>query len=156
MNSTTAFSLLNSIDQTIVDIDSLAGSNPLADSYYAKFLVVYICGIYEETVETILVEFIARNTSRVEIATYFGKNLARYFRNPDFTKLEKLVETFGNTLWLREIKNISISSERALNSIVGNKNALAHGQLATITLSEVKQYYHDSRQIIEKIDELFN
>jgi hypothetical protein len=44
----------------------------------------------------------------------------------------------------------------ALDSIVTNKNGIAHGQSVTLTLSDIKQYYADSRLFIEKIDFLLS
>lgn len=151
MNSTSAQRLLDGIDQTIKDIDSIVGSNYLVDSYLAKFLVVHISGIYEQAIENIFIDFADQNTSRTELVTYVENCLDRYFRNPNFRKIIELIEAFGNTVWKDEIKNLS-SEGLALNSIVNNKNSLAHGQATTITLLDVKQFYTKSRLIIETID----
>jgi hypothetical protein len=150
MNSQSALKLINSIDQTITEVDSLTNVNPLIDSYFAKFLVVYICGVYEQTIENILAEFTAANSSRPEITNYVEKTLHRYFRNPDFSNLIKLIGTFSDT-WKDEINKLT-SQGLALDSIVNNKNALAHGQSITITLNDIKQYYKESRLIIDTID----
>ena len=42
----------------------------------------------------------------------------------------------------------------ALDSIVNNKNDLAHGSQINLTLREVIDYYNLSRPIIEKIDDI--
>jgi len=153
MNSQAALQLINSIDQTIADIDSVAGSSTLADSYFAKFLVVYISGIYEEIVESILIDFASRNTSRSEVVEFVRKSMERSFRNPDADKVIALIKMFGNTSWTTTLNGMNAECT-ALDSIVNNKNALAHGQMVTITLTEVKDYYRLSRPLIEKIDQL--
>lgn len=155
MNSQSALKLLNSIDQTKKDIDSISGSNILIDSYLAKFLVVYICGIYEEAVEAIFVDFISRNSSRQEVATYARNSIDKSFRNPDSKKLIELVGTFGNSAWTAILKNMS-TEKIALDSIVINKNNIAHGHESTITLLDVKKYYTESRPLIEKFDSLLS
>lgn len=153
MNSQSAFQLLNSIDQTVKDIDSIAGSNILVDSYLAKFLVVFICGIYEETIETILVDFVSRNAPKAEIIEYVRKTVDKSFRNPDSSKLIELAGTLGNSTWVSTLK--AMSAERiALDSIATNKNGIAHGRGSTATLSDVKGFYQQSRPLIEKFDEL--
>lgn len=153
MNSQSALQLLNTIDQTISDIDSVSGSNVLTDSYLAKFLVVYICGIYEETIETIFVDFVRRNTPRAEIIEYARKTIDRSFRNPNSDKLIELAGTLGNSTWTAALK--TLSAERiALDSIVTNKNDIAHGRGSTITLGDVKDFYRLSRPLIEKFDEM--
>lgn len=153
MNSPSAQELLNSIDQTIIEIDSISGSSILADSYFAKFLVVHISGVYEEAIENIMIDFTERNTSRTEISTYVENILDKNFRNPNFSNLLGLVGMFGGEIWKNELRALA-SGGVALDSIVNNKNLLAHGQLATFTLADVKQYYRDSRPVIEKIDSL--
>lgn len=153
MNSKSAQILLNSINQTISDIDSISGSNLLTDSYLAKFLVVYVCGIYEETIENILIDFIPKNTNRSEIISYIENNVKKSFRNPNSGTIIELIGKFNNPVWVTELQKMK-SEMRALDSIVTNKNGIAHGQTITITLNEVKQYYADSLPLIHKIDSL--
>lgn len=152
MNSLSAQELLDSIDQTIIDIDSITGSNSTVDSYLAKFLVVYISGIYEEVFETILIDFTRKNTSRTEISAYVANNLNRYFQNPRFDKVCKTMGEFDEK-WGCELRKL-INEGRALDSIVNNKNSLAHGSPITITLTDVKKFYADSRIVFEKVDSL--
>ncbi|OHB20370.1 MAG: hypothetical protein A2854_01295 [Parcubacteria group bacterium RIFCSPHIGHO2_01_FULL_56_18] len=153
MNCPAAAALLQSIDSTIVDIDSVSGTNPLIDAYFAKFLAVYVCGIYEEAIENIVVDFVNRNTARQEIVTYMRKHLHKYFRNPNLEKLIELIGGFGNSTWKTDLRQLT-SQGLALDSIVNNKNALAHGQMTTSTLSEIKSYYAQSRLVIERMDTL--
>ena len=59
MNSVNAERLFKVIDATIdIDIAAITGKDPLNDAYLAKFLVVYICGIYEEIVESIINDYV--------------------------------------------------------------------------------------------------
>lgn len=153
MNSQSALNLLNSIDQTVAEIDTISGLDPLIDGHLAKYLVVYISGIYEEAVETILMDFIMRNTSRSEVAAFVEKSLDQFFRNPDYSNLIALIAKFGNKTWIDELKKHQHEGF-ALSSIVNNKNALAHGQSMTITLLDVKQFYASSRPMIEMVDSL--
>lgn len=154
MNSVSALQLLCAIDQTIADIDSVSGRGNLEDSYFAKFLVVYISGVYEEVIENIVVDFVGRSTARGEIVSYIETNLARFFQNPSPEKIVELVKKF-NPNWVPALQSMD-TEKRALTSIVNNKNALAHGQPLTITLSEIKNYYALSRIFIEKVDSIFN
>ena len=60
---------------------------------------------------------------------------------------------FENAVWTSTIKTMS-NEKIALDSIVTNKNSIAHGHVSTITLTEIKNYYKDSRLLIEKFDEI--
>jgi len=154
MNCFAAQKLLDSIDSTIIDIDKLSGSNYILDNYLSKFLVVYICGIYEEAIENIIIEFTNKNTKRLEISNYVGNSIDKSFRNPDFDKILSIIKFFKNPLWETSIKALKPSAGLAIDSIVSNKNSLAHGQGVTTTLNDIKNYYADSRPLIEKIDSL--
>ncbi len=155
MNSPDAEKLLRSIDQTIVDLDSISGKDPLTDSYLAKFLVVYISGIYEEVIETIFVDFFSRNTQRIELVNYARSSVGRVFQNPNSEKILSLLSMTGNNTWVLTVK--SMNNERlALDSIVTNKNSIAHGQGSIITLSDVKIFYIQSKSLIEEIDLMLN
>ncbi len=156
MNSPSAQNLLDSIDTTILELDklSLSNSNYILDNYLSKFLVVYICGIYEEAIENIIIEFTNKNTTRFEISNYISNSIGKNFRNPDFDKILKLIKSFKNSSWENSIKALKPSAGLAIDSIVANKNGLAHGQGITTTLNDVKDYYINSRPLIEKIDAL--
>jgi hypothetical protein len=153
MNSQSASQLLSTIDQTKIDIAKVSGADATVDAYLAKFLVVYICGIYEEAIEQIIIDFSKKNSTRQEIIEFMAGSLDRYFRNPDFAKVCDLIGLFGNKSWKENLK-LLVSEGRALDSIVSNKNALAHGQTVTITLTQVLDYYDESRKVVERIDSL--
>jgi len=147
-----AESLLEEIDVAIKDINGFNIKNDLEKSYLAKFLVVFICGIYEEVVETIIMEKVEKLRSP-QLSTFMEQYLKVYFRNPDTENTIRLLGKF-DVSWSSAIKQESKEIKDALDSIVSNKNALAHGSISTITLDEVKIFYEKSRKLIEKIDEV--
>lgn len=155
MNSQSAIDRLGSIDRTIEEIESISGLTSLAKSYFAKFLVVYICGMYEELIETAVNEFAQRHTSRPEISYYIADSLYLSFRNPTYDKLIALTKKFNNEDWTTSFKEAKTLTEKtALESLVANKNSVAHGGNSSITLGEVKTYYEQSRPLIERFDQL--
>lgn len=152
MKSANAQSLLQQIDVAISDINGFTAISPLEKSYLAKFLIVFICGIYEETIETIINEMSQQN-STPEISSFVSQTMNATFRNPDIDNVCKCLSRFNRT-WKTQIKNLPQQDKGALNSIVNNKNALAHGQPVTVSLSDVIQFYNDSKNIILYIDNL--
>jgi hypothetical protein len=154
MKSNNSKQLLEEIDTTLQNIKSLQGLPCFASNYFAKFLIVYICGIYEEIVEGIIVEMADKNSSP-ELKSFVKITMDNFFRNPNSKKIAEVIKKFGNEKWIDEFKGISQSSKTALDSIVENKNSLAHGQPSfTLTISDVENYYHSSKYIFEKIDDL--
>jgi len=160
MKSLTAESLLNTIDLTVNNIKSLASNNilqytandPLTSSYIAGYLMTFISGIYEETIEIILREKI-RRSGRKYIINFVNSMIEERFRNPSYKNVKKLLKKFDNN-WVEKIKTIPERDKLALSSVVNSKNALAHGYNFDVTLAEAIQYYKDSKNVIEKLDDI--
>ena len=155
MKSIASVQRLKEIDNVISKIKSFPSLTKEAEAYFAQFLIVYICGVYEDLIENTVVEMIQKLKANNEIENFIRKTLDTSFRNPDMGKITELFSKFGNDKWLLEIKSILEINRSAFNSISTNKNALAHGScLFTLTISDVEMYYNNSKYVIEKIDEL--
>lgn len=155
MNCHAAQLLLNATNQTIKDIDSISGKDRLTDSFLAKFLVVYISGMYEEMIETIILDYLTKKNVPLEVKNYMGNSLKYGFQNPSFHKVSELIAKF-NSSWKNTIDDHKGKrSAVSLDNINLNKNAIAHGAPVTITLSDIKTYYEDSIIIIQDIDSIF-
>ena len=152
MNSQQAELLLKEIENSIKEINGFRNLTEKELSYLAGYLVVIICGIYEEAIEMIICEWAAKFNSN-EINKFVFTSIDQKFRNP---KIQKIIETLNNfnKNWGDEISILPDPSKEALNSIIGIKNQLAHKGSANITLGEVINYYNRSKEIIEKIDDL--
>lgn len=154
MKCTGAQQLLDQIDRTIGSIRSLSSVTALEESYLAKFLVVFICGLYEEIIKRIVNEMIAGSTKRnQEICQFIQNYLQSRFRNPDMKNIGTLLKEF-NPSWRQLLLASPLNSKVALDSIVKNKNAMAHGQHISLTIADVERYYISSRAVIEKVDDM--
>ncbi len=160
MKSLTAESLLNTIDLTVNNINLLASNNimqysinnPLSSSYISGYLITFMSGIYEESIEIILREKIMRS-GRKYIINYVNSMIHEKFRNPTYKNVRKLLEKFDKN-WVEKLKTIPDRNKTALSSVVNSKNALAHGVTFDVTLAEAIQYYNDSRVVIERLDDI--
>jgi hypothetical protein len=60
-----------------------------------------------------------------------------------------------NSQWVPNLNNkLQQINWDALDTIVTNKNKIAHGTECKITYSQIKQHYYDSKIIIEELDSL--
>ena len=153
MKCVDAEKLLSQIDSAITDIKSFSSASPLEKSYLAKFLIVFISGIYEESIETIINEMV-RKLGNSEVNNFIQTTIQNTFRNPDIKKIQELLGKFDNPSWKEQIKLLPQDIKDSLNAICTNKNALAHGTPVIITLTDVLDYYNKSRMVIEKIDDM--
>ena len=152
MNSTAAEELLDSIDVSIKNITNFSNISDLEKAYLAKYLVVFISGVYEEAIETIMNGKVEELKSK-RINKYIASTIHYNFQNPDINKIVKLLNAFDDE-WGRRIKQMPDVNKAALGNIVTRKNDIAHGNSFDVTLRAVIKWYEDSRKIIEKIDEI--
>ncbi len=151
MKSVNAEQLFKKIDETIADIKKIEDSDisDLNKSYLAKFLVVYISGLYERLIKNIL----------ADNALFHGDgNTANFilsFRwySPKFENIISLLDNF-NKNWSIELKKVDNKYREAITSIANNKNNIAHGNDVSLTLRDVYNYYEDSKFLIMEIDRI--
>jgi len=127
-------------------------------SHIAKYLTVLISGMYEDMIKKIINQLIF-NEMFLETTPKFFKNFVsdkvdRSFRNPDQGNTKGFLNSF-NKEWTKTLNQI-IDSEcwDALDSIVRQKNLIAHGNDSTITFDDIKKYYGNSIGIIKELDRL--
>ncbi len=151
MKSIRAKELLDSIDDTIKNISGIPNISDLEKAYLARYLVVFISGIYEEAIETIINEKVEKLKSK-RICKFIASSLDDNFQNPNIYKIANLLDRFEDNLGEGFKKKMPDYAKAALGSIVTHKNAIAHGDTTDITLNAVMIFYRDSKIIIEEID----
>ena len=144
--------LLDDAERSIKEIKSFKSASISEKSYLAKFLAVYICGIYEEAIESIFNERIGELASN-EIDQFFFDYIQERFRNPDIPGVKGLLGRF-NTAWKAKIDGLPLSTQTAFNNILSNKNKVAHGIPCTVTLKEVLADFRRSKRVISTIDRI--
>jgi hypothetical protein len=123
-------------------------------SHIAKYMTVLISGVFEESIKSILKESIQKETITNVTRSFIFKQIEITFRNPDHKNIKTLLNKF-NKEWIKNLNNIIEDKNwESLNSIVNNKNNIAHGNSSSITFEDIKTYYNDSRIIIIELDQM--
>jgi len=123
-------------------------------SHIAKYITVIISGVYEDLVKKGIEDFLNDNNIKVEVKNYINNTLKKSFRNPDAGNLKSLLKSFSKD-WFDKITSLGADKVAALDSVVNNKNLIAHGQNCNITYLELKDYYVKTREILTALDEIF-
>lgn len=144
--------LLEDVDRSVKEIKSFMSASLPEKAYLAKFLAVYICGVYEEAIECIMNERIDALGS-VEMDKFFTAYVKSRFRNPDIGNVNGLLGQF-NDAWKAKINALPMSTKTAFDNILSNKNKVAHGQPCGATLREVLTDYKRSKRVIAAIDRI--
>lgn len=153
MKSQIAIQIIEEIENVIKEIESFKGVSEKVNSYLAKFLVVFICGMYEEAIEGIIKDMVNKIDNK-NISNYIKNTISFSFRSPNFENIKKLLKNFDSSLE-KDLQKLILEKNRiALENIVINKNSIAHGGKITITINDIINYYKDSKIVIEKIDKI--
>lgn len=134
------------------------GGDEQLKSHIAKYLTVLISGMYEDMIKRIINQLIS-NEMFVENTPQFLKNFVldkvdKSFRNPDQGNTKGFLKSF-NKEWPKNLNQIiDTKCWDALDSIVRQKNLIAHGNDSTITFDDIKEYYGNSIGIIKELDRL--
>lgn len=155
MQSEKCKQLIIKIDSALECIKRHTDSGDEIKSYLAKFLTVFICGIYEELIETIINEWVSK-LNCLEVGSFMSKKIKFSFQNPKYKKIKELLDDLSEK-WGNYFKeNINQKSIDALESIVNQKNNIAHGVDSTITITDIEKYYKDSLIIIKITEKIIN
>lgn len=142
----------DSIDLSLRKAQSFTGEPEIA-AYLSGYLVVMICGIYEDCLEYLMVER-ASSGGDAEVQNFVKITLANSFRNPTFGTLVGALNKFSPTYGEAIQRQIKKSAREALDSIVENKNSIAHGKSISVTIGDVVDYHSRSIVIFEATEQL--
>jgi hypothetical protein len=116
-------------------------------AHWARYLCVLTSGFIELSVRTILSEY-ARNKAAPYVSNYVQSQLSD-FQNPKMEKILDLVGSF-NDVWEAELRSAADGELKdSVDSIVANKNRIAHGDDVGITYVRMDRYYKNAIKVIE-------
>ncbi len=122
-------------------------------SDYAKFLVIRVSGIIEQTITEIVSSY-AQSRAHQSIVEHVDWRM-NAFQNPTIERILQLVGSFQRN-WRTKLEAELTKEEReALGSINAQRNKIAHGQQSTISLGQIDQYYKQAKTLLNKISRLF-
>lgn len=123
-------------------------------SHISKYLTVLISGTYEDIIKNVIKEYVFKENVTKEIKNFTSRQINIIFRNPTSKNLKSFLNQF-NKKWFIELKEkIDGTNFEALDSIVNNKNLIAHGENTSITFDDIKNYYEQSKTILIELDNI--
>jgi hypothetical protein len=116
-------------------------------SHWSRYLCVLVSGFLENSVRITYTEY-ARLRSEPQVADFVESRL-RQFQNPKTGAILDLVGGFSQE-WKQELE-IEMSGKlgESVNSIVGNRHKIAHGESVGLSLHTLRQYYGDAVRVVE-------
>jgi len=131
------------VDQMPLDEEVLA--------HWAKYLCVLTSGFVENSLRLILKEYAAKHAD--ESVSRFVSTRIEGLTNLNDDKISQLLGSFSPT-W-RDAFHATRSTEQkdAIDSVLANRNLIAHGRSVGLTLARMKYYYGDVSKVVKIIDE---
>jgi hypothetical protein len=111
-------------------------------SHWCRYLCVLVSGFIENSVEYCLAEY-SRRRSNENVSNFIQAKLVS-FQNP---KMGAILELFGsfNAEWRERLEKATQGQlSDSVNSIIGNRHKIAHGDSVSLSLNSLKTYYADA------------
>ena len=149
MNTLEAVRYKQRLDNLFGQISVFSGNSEL-QAQWARYLCVLVSGFLETSIRSIYGEF-ARKTASPYVANFVKCELGS-FQNPKMGKILELARAF-NPQWANQLEAATEGELKdAVDSVVANKNQIAHGRDVGITYARIKDYYEDVIQVVNLIE----
>ena len=110
-------------------------------SHWSRYLCILVSGFIETSINAIYSQYAEQKSHRY-IANYVSSRLKR-FTNPNMEDILVLAGSFSED-WRQKIESIVTEEQKsAVDSIVANRNRIAHGANVGISYNTVKKYYQN-------------
>lgn len=145
------------IESAVSEAKQWAVGNEKLGAYLAGYLTVVICGVVEDCVEHLIGNRAGKAQDR-ELQSFVRRAIHERFRNPDSDLISGTLRAFS-VAYSTEFNQQTRPEDRvALDSIVANKNNLAHvgtwKQQSTIT--DVRDYYERIKRVLSVLDSILS
>ncbi len=119
---------------------------------FAKYLCILVSGYLENAIIALIVAY-SEKRSAPEVASYVERQLDRW-TNPNTEKICQLFGSFSAD-WRTKIESFLVDYRKdSINSLVALRHKIAHGESVGTTMSQVKDYYKATKEIVEFLAEL--
>lgn len=137
--------------QAVFERAAAANATAEVESDLARHLCVLVSGFVEKSVAELLAAF-ARRVGSPVLQNYVENNLRR-LTNVNKEKLLQLLGSFEAD-WSKEYAAFVVDERAAaLNSVVALRNQIAHGELSTLSLGQMRKYWEGIQKIIDHLED---
>lgn len=137
------------LDNLFKKIESFQGDEELRAAL-ARHLCVLVSGFLEVSVREIYGEY-AQNKAAENVANYVTAEL-KSFQNPKMEKILNLTQSFSPN-WKDNLEKATEGEIKdSVDSIVANRNIIAHGRSVGITIGNIKRYYKNAVKLVGLIE----
>lgn len=138
------------LDALFSKVEELPSEDFELKSHWARYLCILVSGFLETAIREIFAEY-AKNKASPYIVNYVVAQLSS-LQNPKMEKILQLTRCF-NPKWAESLKDATEGELKdSVDSIVNNRNQIAHGKQTNITYHTISSYYQDAIKVVDLIE----
>lgn len=138
------------LDELLKNIDTVTDDELKA--HLSKYFCVRISG-YLENVLKILVANYSEGSSPRAVSNFLQNHL-KSVTNLSEDKMQKVLLKFSEDWSTNFFEKVTEQQIQSLNSIISNRNSIAHGQQDNISYKVIGQYYLDLKEIVKHLRDI--
>jgi len=119
----------------------------------SQLMTIWACAYLEATCKEVLRAY-AKKHANPQVQKYIITGLNR-FRNPKMETILQLVGSFDKTFRLQLEDFSSGRIKNSIDSIVAQRNCIAHGEPTYPNIEVICEQFDDARRLSEKLESLF-
>lgn len=139
------------LDNLFVQVDALAGNDELR-AHLSRYLCILVSGFVEVSVKAIFAKY-ASDSSVPNVARYVASELEG-LTNLKMQKIVDLTACFDDDWRQRLEMKTEGELKEAIDTIVANRNRIAHGDDVGMSYVRIKELYKRVIMVIEEIERI--
>ncbi|GAX34721.1 HEPN domain-containing protein [Nodularia sp. NIES-3585] len=127
-------------------------TEPEIQSEWSKYLCILISGFIEESLRVLLEEY-CKDKASPNIQKFVTKQI-EFTTNCNTRRITEILGKFSET-WQREFTNqIDDEIKNSIDSVVTNRNTIAHGRSVGMTYNSVFNWYKNVKKAVKILEEI--
>ena len=128
------------------------GQDAELQSDFARYLCVLVSGYIEKAVVALVLEHARKKGAPTLLR--FVEHQTKNFTNPKAARIQELLGRFDSG-WQQELKDFLVDQRKdAVDSIVDQRNTIAHGGSVGLTYRRISEYYQQAQRVIDRVAKL--
>ncbi|MDE2861467.1 MAG: HEPN domain-containing protein [Chloroflexota bacterium] len=146
-------SQLDSLKSLLAVTDTATGGNIELVGHWGRYLCVLTAGFLENALREVFSEFV-RNAASPQVASFATRRLER-ISNPKSGRFIETAQSF-DFVWASDLEDFLNADggrrRNAIDSIMSNRNRIAHGESVQVSVGRVREYLPGCIQVVEFIE----
>lgn len=121
-------------------------------SYMSKLLCVRTSGFIESSLKNLINEYLCGSVPKP--VEFYVNSKMKAVANLRFEKLLDTLNAFNESWKFEFLNKVTDEQKAALNSLISNRNNIAHGENDAISFEVMKRYYLNAKEVVWLLEKI--